>query len=158
MGKWRGNILGRMEASIEIKALPEKVWELLAFDRFPEWEEGNRKNVKNVSYTSEVRTPDDKFRVGAIAHIIAKNEEFDIEILESVKHEKISARSNPRGVENLILTFTLMPTELGTYITYVIDYVVSFGSLGKLLDKLMRKSGERELETSLGNLKSILEK
>jgi hypothetical protein len=29
--------LGTTEKSIIIKAPPEKIWELLAFDRFPEW-------------------------------------------------------------------------------------------------------------------------
>jgi len=29
--------LGRTEKLIIIKAPPEKIWEMLAFDRFPEW-------------------------------------------------------------------------------------------------------------------------
>ncbi len=33
-------ILGRVEKSIVIKAPPEKVWEMLAFERLPEWDEG----------------------------------------------------------------------------------------------------------------------
>ena len=32
-----GYIWGSMEKSIETKASPEKVWEMLALDRFPEW-------------------------------------------------------------------------------------------------------------------------
>jgi uncharacterized protein YndB with AHSA1/START domain len=32
--------LGSIELSIEIKASPEKIWEMLTIDRFPEWEEG----------------------------------------------------------------------------------------------------------------------
>jgi len=53
----RGNILGRVAKSIEIKASPEKVWEMLAFDRRPEWMEG----IKSVKYTSEIPTPEDKY-------------------------------------------------------------------------------------------------
>jgi len=33
MGNWGVDILGRVEKSIEIRAPPEKVWEMLAFDR-----------------------------------------------------------------------------------------------------------------------------
>jgi hypothetical protein len=32
--------LGRLEKSILIKAPPKTVWEILAFDRLPEWSEG----------------------------------------------------------------------------------------------------------------------
>jgi hypothetical protein len=45
----RGDILTRIEKSIDIKASPEKVWELLALDRASEWNEGS---VKNVEYTT----------------------------------------------------------------------------------------------------------
>ena len=71
----------RVEKSIEIKAPPEKVWEMLAFDRFPEWMD----SVKGVSYTSEVRTSEDKYRVCASAHVIAEEGEFDLEIIEKYR-------------------------------------------------------------------------
>jgi len=56
--------LARIEKSIEIRAPPEKVWELLALDRLPEWNE----EYGNVKYTSEMRNPEDKYRVGASSH------------------------------------------------------------------------------------------
>ena len=40
----------RVEKSIEIRAPPEKVWEMLALDRASEWNEGP---MKNVEYTTE---------------------------------------------------------------------------------------------------------
>jgi hypothetical protein len=52
--------LARIEKSIEIKASSEKVWEMLALDRWPEWMEEGWKNPK---YTSEVRKPKDKYEV-----------------------------------------------------------------------------------------------
>jgi len=61
MGNEGGGILGRIEQSIEIKVPPEKVWDMLAFDRHPEWNEP----YNSAEYTSEVRTPEDKYRVGA---------------------------------------------------------------------------------------------
>jgi len=54
--------LARIEKSVEIRASPEKVWEMLAVDRFLEWDEGTQKNAKSVEYTSEVHTPKDKHK------------------------------------------------------------------------------------------------
>lgn len=52
LGLIRGSdVLTKVERSIVIKAPPGKVWEMLAFDRMPEWNEGS---VENVEYTSEV--------------------------------------------------------------------------------------------------------
>jgi len=45
-----GDILVRIEKTIEIKASPEKVWEMLALDSWTEWMEG----WKSVEYTSGV--------------------------------------------------------------------------------------------------------
>jgi hypothetical protein len=63
-----GGILGRIEKSIEIRAQPEKVWEMLALDRLPEWNE----EYGDVKYTSDVRNPADKYRVGASSHTAIK--------------------------------------------------------------------------------------
>jgi len=59
-----------MEKSIEIKAPPEKVWEMVALDRLPEWMDGLE--MKSAKYTSEVRKSEDKYRVGASAHVVEK--------------------------------------------------------------------------------------
>ena len=61
-----GDILGRMEASIEINVPPENVWEMIAMDGFRECAEGVKKDLKSMEYTSEVCTPEDKYRVGAM--------------------------------------------------------------------------------------------
>ena len=53
-------IMARMEKSIMIKAPPEKVWELLAFDRQTEWLD----MMESVEYTSKVGTIEDKYQVG----------------------------------------------------------------------------------------------
>jgi uncharacterized protein YndB with AHSA1/START domain len=58
----RGDILVRIKKSIEINASPEKVWEMLAFDKAVEWMEG----WKSIEYTFEVHTSADKYRVGAL--------------------------------------------------------------------------------------------
>ena len=146
--------MGRVEKSIEIRAPREKVWEMLAFDRFPEWMD----SMKSVAYTSEVRTSEDKYRVGASAHVIAE-EEFDLEIMENIENEKISSRWRGTGrVRNTIVTYTLKPTEAGTEMTYAVDYEMPWGVLGKFLDKLFaQRMAEKTIEKESKKLKSILE-
>jgi len=137
--------LTRVERSIEIRAPPGRVWEMLALDRQAEWMD----EWKSSEYTSEVRTPEDKYRVGASAHVTQKHGEFDLEITESLKNEKITARSK-RPV-TMTLTFLLESVEEGTKLTYAMGYEMFGGILGK-------KHAEKGVEKSLNNLKSILEK
>ena len=151
----RGDILTGIEKSIAIKASPEKVWEMLAWDRHPEWIDA----MKSVGYTSEVRTPEDKFGVGATAHITGPVE-FDVEITESLENEKISSRYSYSigGVRNVTGSYILKPTEGGTEMTLVYNYEMPWGIFGKVIDKLDRAiRGERQVEKSLEKLKSIVE-
>jgi uncharacterized membrane protein len=154
--------LGRVERSIEIKAPPEKVWEMLAFDRLLEWEEGDQKDIESVKYTSEVSTPDDKYEVGSTAHFLDKHDrlKYACEITENIENEKISSRWQGTGlVRNSIITYTLKPTEAGTEMTYVVDYEMPWGVFGKFLDKLFaQRMSEKSVGRELENLKSILEK
>jgi len=147
--------LVRIEKSIEIKASPEKVWEMLAFDKAVEWMEG----WKSVKYTSEIRTPQDKYKVGASAQII-EHVKYDFEITESLRNEKIVWHSaGSRAKPNMTRLYTLEPTETGTMVTTVFDYTSPFWVLGKIVDKAGgQRIAEKEIETSFRNLKSILEK
>ena len=150
--------MGRIEKSIEIKAAPEKVWEMLALDRHLEWSDYG---WKKVEYTSEVHTPEDKLRVGATAHITEKHEEFDFEITESLKNEKITGRQfnfSRSGNATMTVTYVLEPVEEGIRLTSALDYEMPWGILGKILGRLLRGQGEKSFERSLENLKSILEK
>jgi len=147
--------LGRIEESIEIRAPPERIWEMLAFDRHPEWFEERT----SAEYTSEVRTLRDKYRVGASACITEKHfGKFDIEVTESLENEKI--RYVCRGVPHstgVVETFTLEPTEVGTRITFVADGEVT-GLAYRILEKLfVHRAIEKGTEKSLEKLKSILE-
>ena len=154
------DILGRVENSIEIKAPPEKVWEMLAWDKASEWIAG----YERVDYTSEVRTPEDRYRVGASAKVISetagKKMEFDYEITESIENEKMTTHFTSENVSGFG-TFSLKPTQAGTEITYVMEYRLPYSILGKILDKLVlgrRIEKETDLERAFENLKSILEK
>ena len=154
----------RIEKSVEIRAPPEKVWEMLAFDRLREWDEGYAKNLKSIEYAFEVRAPEDKLRVGACAHMTMKGEtKVDAEIIESLENQKITYRFRALTrsfttslMERCIFRYILEPVEEGTRLAYVIDYEAPWW-MG-ILDKLTHRSSEKELERSLGKLKSILEK
>jgi len=148
--------LVRIEKSIEIKASPEKVWEMLAFDRMLEWME-HKGEVKSMEYTSEVRTSKDKYRVGASAHIIDKRGEHDVEITESLENEKMTYRSKP-PYYTYTATYILKPVEGGTKLTWISDVEMPWGVLGKTLGRLARSTSEKLLEKSLEKMKSILEK
>ena len=149
------DILARLEKSIEIKAPPEKVWEMLAFDRYLEWDEGTQKNAKSEEYTSEVHTPEDKYRVGATAHMTLNKGDLYLEITESLENEKMTYRLE--GTFDGIVTYSLEPVEKGTKLTYAAD--AKFRStLMNILYKLFQRVAKKELERSLEKLKSILDK
>jgi uncharacterized protein YndB with AHSA1/START domain len=148
--------LSRIEKSVEIKASPEKVWEMLAFDRMPEW----MSDWKSAAFTSEVRTAEDKYKLGASAHVTEKHGEFDLDISESLENEKIAASSKGKykypwmGGQRVTMTvtYTLKPVDEVTTLTYAMDY-----NLGTL-ERFGKGYLEKGIEKSLNNLKSILEK
>jgi len=154
--------LGRIEKSIEIKTTPEKVWEMLAFDRLPEWTEmfGER-----IEYISKVRTPEDKYRVGASAQGVPKKPGDDycnFEITESLENEKFTHHAWEKtifGILTMFTTYTLEPVGTDTKFTYELESELPFGIFSKFLEKLFaRRWAEKTLWTALENLKSILEK
>ncbi|MCW4037498.1 MAG: SRPBCC family protein [Candidatus Bathyarchaeota archaeon] len=154
--------MGRIEKSIEIKAPPDKVWEMLAFDRFPEWTEtfGER-----VEYTSEVHTPKDRYRVGATAQGIPEKQGDDycrFEITESLENEKISYRAWEEtffGTLSMFTTYSLEPLGTATKVTYELESELPFGIFGKFLEKLFaRRWAEKMIWKALENLKSVLER
>jgi len=150
----RGDILVRMERSIEINAPPEKVWEMLALDRLPEWMD--EMELQSGKYTSEVRTPQDKYRVGATAHMVEKRWEYEFEVTESHENERMSVHSI--GKYKIDLTFILKPVDGGTKFTFMGDAEMPWGILGKAIWGLLGGAAEKQLKRTLEKLKSILEK
>ena len=165
--------MGKAVKSIEIRATPEKVWEMLAFDRIQEWDEGYGEGLgERVEYTSEVNTPKDKYRVGATAQGTPNTPFGDTEhyicrfkILESLENKKLKYRAweKPKyfGTLSMLTSYSLEPVGTDTKITYEVEsekYGV-FGIFGKILEKLyLRRWAGKQVEKYLKNLKSILEK
>ena len=146
-----------MERSIEIGASPEKVWEMLPLDRLTEWVPGYKRDLNSVEYTSELQTSEDKLKVGASAHGIPKKKgEFNFEITESLKNQRMAYRLS--GSLNVLVTNILESIGEGTKFTYVYDYEMPWGIFGKIAEKLLIGELKKESESSLKNLKNILEK
>ncbi len=133
-----------------------------ASDRFPEWTEtfGER-----VEYTSEVNTPEDKYRVGATAEGIPEKQGDDhcsFEVTESLENEKITFfawEESFFGKLSMYITYTLEPIETDTKFTYELESELPFGVFGKLIEKLfIRRWAEKTIWKALENLKSIVEK
>ncbi len=158
-------MLTRIEKSIDIQASPENVWELLALDRFPEWEEDMRKSLKSFAYTSEVHTLEDKYRVGTAGHMYIQEMgggDYDFQITESREHERLTYHVKKSKSEKPsatgIITLLLNPIAEGTHFTYIFDYELPWGVFGRFLDTLFAKrASERAQEKWLQTLKRILE-
>ena len=146
--------MAKMEKSIEIKAPPERVWEMLALDRMPEWMDVVE--VKSAKYVSEVRTPEDKYRVGASAHVVEKRWEYDLDVTESLEKEKITVRSKGKYVYTF--TYVLKPVDGGTRLDWVGDFEMPWGILGKALWGIYGRTADRDVERAFGKLKGVLEK
>ncbi len=123
-------------------------------DRMPEWKE----NCESVTFTSEVQTPRDKYRVGTTACFIDKHSKMKMTVADSLENEKITYRTSYSFVRRIDLTYALQLVEKGTKLSCVVDYeMIRWGILGKVLFKLMIMASGNETGRSLENLKSILE-
>jgi len=163
--------LGRAETSIVIKAPPEKIWEMLAFDRIQEWDESYGEGLgERVEYTSEVNTPKDKYRVGATSQG-TPNTPFEdpqyhicrFKIIESLENKKLKyyawEKAKYFGTLSMFVTYSLEPVGTDTKFTYEVESEKYLGVFGKFLEKLyLRRWAEKKIQKELENLKSILEK
>lgn len=105
-----------------------------------------------------MRTPEDKYWVGATTHTTIKGAgAIDFEITESLEHEKMAYRMIGKRANNTIVTYILESFEEGTKFVYVMTYELPGGIFGKFLGRLGKGMLEKEGETSLANLKRILE-
>jgi hypothetical protein len=165
--------LGRIKKSIEIKAPPGKIWEMLAFDRIQEWDEGYGEGLgERVEYTSEVHTPKDKYKVGTTAQG-TPNTPFEdpqyhicrFKIIESLENKKLKyyAWEKPKyfGTLSMFVTYTMEPVEKDTKITCEVKsekygYLWIFVKFLEIL--FLRRLTEKQWQKVLENLKTILEK
>ena len=145
--------MARIETSIEINALPEKVWSLVNWDRVPEYYE----SIKKVTWTSKGR-----MEVGATVHVLSDiagvKGEWDAEITEYADNQSVSWRTTS-GNPTIIYHATLAPSKTGAKITTAFDYELPYSILGKIIDKLrVQRAMEKEAEKALQKMKVAAEK
>jgi hypothetical protein len=127
---------------------------MLALDRLPEWNE----EYGDVKYTSEVRNPEDKHRVGASSHTDIKGAgAIDFEITESLENKKMTFRILGKRANNTVVTYVLESVDERTKFVYVMTVKLPWGIFGTILDKLVKGMFAKEAEKSLEKLKSIME-
>lgn len=151
----------RVERTIVIQAPPAKVWELLALDRIEEWQVSPRFHlpVKGMAFTSDVRVPDDKYRVGTSAQPKRETEDVLWTVTESRTHEHLTYRCDEQREHGLAVTYTmaLEPVAEGTQLTYAGELDMPWGLVGRVIQPFAKRLGEREIEMTLQKLKSLLE-
>ena len=148
-----GDILTRIEKSIEINASPEKIWPIINWEKLPEW----HTDFKTVEWTSK-----EKDKVGATVHITGETAgvkvEMDLETTELIENEKVAFRTTGGNMTGLGYV-SLSPTKTGTKVTEVIDYQLPYSILGKLIDKLrVHKAIDKSYDVALKKLKDMVEK
>ena len=149
----KGDILARIEKSIEINAPPEKIWPMIQWDRVPEYYD----SVKKVEWTSK-----DKDKVGSTLHVTSEIAGLkgvsDIEITEAIENKKAAWRTTS-GNLTIIYSLTLDPTKTGTKLTNTFDYELPYSVLGKLIDKIrVHKAMDKDAEKALQKIKDTVEK
>ena len=145
--------MARIDKSIEINTTPGRVWEMIYWDRIPEWLE----TIIKAEYASE-----NKDQAGATAHIEAEaagvKAEWDVEVTEYVKNEKAAWRTTSGNFTAIGLT-TLTSKEGSTQMRFMIDYDLPHSILGRIIDKLVvGRAVEEDIERGMKKLKDILEK
>jgi uncharacterized membrane protein len=141
-----GDILARIEKTLEIKAPVEKVYALCSDI------EGYTKFMLSAK---EIKLIGDKTAHWTM-EMAGRAMEFDTEMIENIKNKKIAWKSI--GDFATQGSWTLEPTAQGTQIAMVMDYDVP-GVLGKIFDKVkISKEMEKNMEASLNKMKEILEK
>jgi len=148
-----GEILTRLEKSIEIQSAPEKVWPFVLWEKCPDWYDV----FKKVEWTSK-----DKYKVGATVHVISElagvKAIWDAEVTEWKENEKGAWRSTAGNFTNFGYV-ALTPSELGTKVSFVMDYDLPYSILGKVLDKLRFHGAlEKSFDVGLKKLKAMAEK
>lgn len=145
--------MGKVTKSVEIGASPEEV-----FNFINDMEKMNkaRSGFTEGKYTSK------HTGVGRTSHYVGKaggsQSEWDMEVTEFVKNEKVSARTIGASKFKMSSLWVLEPTAKGTKLTYSMDYELPYSILGKLVDKLrVKKDIDKSVAEMMENIKKGLE-
>ena len=145
--------MARIEKSIEIKAVPEKVFNYLKdLEKQPEW---------MPSFVSHKITSERKEGVGITTHCITepggRRIEWKAEVTEWEENKKIAWECKPPQKNKGSLA--VEPIDDGTRVVFEMEYELPYSILGMIIDRLkVRREMEDDVSKGLKNLKGILEK
>ena len=141
--------MAKIQKSIIINAPPEKVF---AYHEdpmnVPEWLPGMIE-VRNLTGSGVGQRYEWTYKMVGI-HFKGESE-----VTEVIQNERFVLKSKA-GIES-IWVYTYEPHEGGTKLSMDIDYKVPVPVLGKLAEKLVLKSNEREAELALENIKTMVD-
>jgi len=140
------------EASIEIDASRESVWELLSnFDELPRW----NATTHGLEFAANQRRG-----VGTEFHIPGSPISHTVTVTKETAYNRVELRveTDPRLTEDQVIRYSIHPRQNRTLVRFVEEYRVRGGYLGYAVDRAlyrpMRGSGRA---TALANLKRLVE-
>jgi uncharacterized membrane protein len=140
------------EASIEIDATREKVWEVLAdFSELPRW--------NGATHGLEFATSQRR-GVGTELHIPGSPFQHTMRVTNEVAYNRVelAVETDPRLTEDQTIRYSIHPRQNRTLVRFVEEYRVRGGYLGYAVDRAlyrpMRASGRAP---ALANLKRLVE-
>ncbi|NDJ63011.1 MAG: SRPBCC family protein [Chloroflexi bacterium] len=143
----------QVERSIEIAAPPTTVFGFIANqpERQPEWW---------TAFDQQERVTPAPTTLGSVSRYVYNmlgikiKGEHEVKAIAENEHLLVTTTS---GIESTF-EFTFRPSGEHTHLTVRVDYTLPGSVLGQLLNRLtIEQRNERDLETALNNLKSILE-
>jgi uncharacterized membrane protein len=143
-------LMPKIEKSININALVEKVFSYMAEPtHLPEiWP--NLKNVRDVIRAEgKVTSYHWTYRMAGISF------EGEAKIVESVPNQRVVVQ-NSGGIPS-IFVWTYQPEDGGSQVTVEVDYTVPSAVLGKLTKSFLTRQNEYDAEKVLANLKAKME-
>jgi uncharacterized membrane protein len=148
------NVLSMVEKSFDVEAAADKVWQLITWDRMPQW----FNMFKSAEWTST-----EKNKVGSKIHVRSEvaevKNDFEAEITEFADAgEGTRAWKTTGGNFTAAGAVYVKPDGNKSRVMMVEEYKLPYGPIGTMLDKIrFRKAFENSFSNSCTRLKEISE-
>ncbi len=139
----------KSELSITIDAPPEKVFARIEdYESNIEWVP-SLIEIKNVAGKGEGQTHQSVYKMMGIKM------EMNATVTEHVPNERLALEFSGGGNGKMI--YALEPLNNGCKLDVTYEYSMPIPLVGKMAERLLKKRNEREFQTSLENLKELVE-
>jgi uncharacterized protein YndB with AHSA1/START domain len=144
----------KVEKSIEISAIPEKIWPYLVdpvkilmwFDSFKKCKYTNEKRSGiGTTYYVEEKVP------GPLRKINFKVKNWD-------ENKRLTLKmTSGKNINSYEIQWNLEPSQSGTIFHFVEDIGMPFGIIGKILGVMGQRTADKMVENMLSKLKNLSE-